>query len=231
MGLAISGMHYAAMYGTTIQAGDMAGMVAAGNDSHVLDRGLLAMVVAVVAFVICGASLLLLVPTQPRPLEVAQPDASAIAIATATVPIMEASQPTSLPPVEPAATPLDDSGIAVRLGSSMIRLEPRAIAAIRADGRYTHLQDREREYFCNLSITELERRLDPRHFMRVHRSHILQLQQVKAIRRKGDGAFAVIAARSEIQVPVSRSALPKLKARLMLPDHPDQPPEATVVLS
>ena len=65
MGLAISGMHYSAMYGTMIAPTDLAGIAT----SHVLDRNLLAIVVAIVAFVICATSMLLLVPNRPVTIE------------------------------------------------------------------------------------------------------------------------------------------------------------------
>jgi DNA-binding LytR/AlgR family response regulator len=112
-----------------------------------------------------------------------------------------------------------------------VLLDPVTILAVRADGRYTHLQDGARDYFCNLSITELETRLDPERFMRVHRSHIVQVRQVKSIRRKGDGAVVTVGDKGDVAVPVSRSALPKLKARLMVPEHAAVERQATNLLS
>src|SRR5262245_35770914 len=65
MGLAISGMHYSAMNGTMIAPTDLTGAAT----SHVMDRNLLAIVVAVVAFVICATSMLLLMPNRPVAVE------------------------------------------------------------------------------------------------------------------------------------------------------------------
>ena len=188
MGLAISGMHYSAMYGTTIAPTGLAGAAT----SHVLDRNLLAIVVAIVAFVICATSMLLLMPNRPmrgggRP----RPGRRRRRRAAGNVPVRSPVRRRRLPRPHhegvngPARIPVQSNG-------STILIDPASICAIRADGRYTHLQDGGREYFCNLSITELESRLDPERFFRVHRSHIVQIARVKSIRRKGDGAVVTV---------------------------------------
>jgi NO-binding membrane sensor protein with MHYT domain len=227
MGLAISGMHYAAMYGTMIAPTELSGAAT----SHVLDRNLLAIVVAIVAFVICATSMLLLIPNRPGAVE----DGHALAGAAggvlweraATGPV--AGAPTHAPAVN-GESPNGHARIPAQSNGSTILIDPASICAIRADGRYTHLQDGGREYFCNMSITELESRLDPELFFRVHRSHIVQIARVKSIRRKGDGAVVTVGDKGE-PIPVSRSALPKLKARLMTSDHPVTQRQATNLLS
>jgi hypothetical protein len=225
MGLAISGMHYSAMYGTTI-----APTVSGAATSHVLDRNLLAIVVAIVAFVICATSMLLLVPNRP----VADSDGHALAGAAGGVLWERAAGPVAGAPAHaPAVNGKSLNGhtrIPAQSGGSTILIDPASICAVRADGRYTHLQEGGREYFCNMSITELESRLDPEQFFRVHRSHIVQIARVKSIRRKGDGAIVTVGDRAE-PIPVSRSALPKLKARLMTSDHPAAQRQATNLLS
>ena len=44
--------------------------------------------------------------------------------------------------------------------------------AVRADAHYTRLFDGTTSHFCSLSIGAIESRLEPRLFVRVHRSHI-----------------------------------------------------------
>jgi len=226
MGLAISGMHYAAMYGTMIAPTELSGTAT----SHVLDRNLLAIVVAIVAFVICATSMLLLIPNRPGAVE----DGHALAGAAVGVlweraagPVAGALAPT---PAANGESLNRRHRIPAQRGGSTILIDPVSICAIRADGRYTHLQDGAHEYFCNMSITELESQLDPDRFLRVHRSHIVQIARVKSIRRKGDGAVVTVANKGEA-IPVSRSALPKLKARLMTSDHPVTQRQATNLLS
>jgi len=219
MGLAISGMHYAAMYGTVIDPVSPSGAVA----THVLDRNLLAIVVAIVAFIICATSMLLLVPPGARG-QVAGHDGDIGAADGALMWERAAAVPGG--PTVPqsngsAAAPRSngEARIPVQSGGVTLLLDPAAICAIRADGRYTHVLDLEREHFCNLSITDLEARLDPARFMRVHRSHIVQIHYVKSIRRKGDGAIVLAGDKQEMPIPVSRNALPKLKARLPVIDR------------
>ena len=227
MGLAISGMHYSAMYGTMIVPTDQAGIAA----SHVLDRNLLAIVVAIVAFVICATSMLLLVPNRPVTIE----DGHALAgVAGSVLWERNAAMPAAN---RPASGPILHGGtldgqtrIPAQRNGTTVLLDPEAICAIRADGRYTHLQDGAREFFCNMSITELEAKLDPERFVRVHRSHIVQIARVKSIRRKGDGAVITVGDKGEA-IPVSRSALPKLKARLMSSEHPAMQRQASNLLS
>jgi len=227
MGLAISGMHYSAMHGTMIAPTDLAGAAT----SHVLDRNLLAIVVAIVAFVICATSMLLLMPNRP----VAVDDGHALAGAAGGVlweraahgPVPGSSAPA---PVAHHEGVNGQARIPVHSSGSTVLIDPASICAIRADGRYTHLQDGGREYFCNMSITDLESRLDPERFFRVHRSHIVQIARVKSIRRKGDGAIITVGDKGEA-IPVSRSALPKLKARLMTSGHPAMQRQATNLLS
>ena len=223
MGLAISGMHYSAMYGTVITPTGLADAAT----SHVLDRNLLAIVVAIVAFVICATSMLLLVPNQAGQAE----DGHALAGVAGGV----LWQPNGAAPVGGAPAPAAHGNgahgrIPAQSNGSTILIDPASISAIRADGRYTHLQEGGREYFCNMSITDLESRLDPERFFRVHRSHIVQIAHVKSIRRKGDGAVITVGDKGE-SIPVSRSALPKLKARLMTSDHPAMQRQATNLLS
>ena len=224
MGLAISGMHYSAMNGTMIVPTGQASAAA----SHVMDRNLLAIVVAIVAFIICATSMLLLVPNRSTAVEEDHTLAGA-----ANGLVWERSGPG---PSAEAHAPANGEAlngqarIPAQSGGKTVLLDPAAICAIRADGRYTHLQDGAREYFCNLSITELESRLDHERFFRVHRSHIVQLRHVKSIRRKGDGAVVTVGDKAEA-IPVSRSALPKLKARLMVPERPAMERQATIVLS
>jgi NO-binding membrane sensor protein with MHYT domain len=228
MGLAISGMHYSAMFGTMITPRDLAQAASA----PVLDRHLLAIVVAIVAFVICATSMLLLVPNRP----VAIGDDHALAGVDGSV-VWERAAGGLVAAASGAILTVKgevqngQTRIPAQSGSATVLLDPATICAIRADGRYTHLHDGTREYFCELSITELEGLLDRDRFLRAHRSHIVQVRHVKSIRRKGDGAIVIVGDKVEIAIPVSRSALPKLKARLLVLGRAAMERQETVLLS
>jgi len=101
-------------------------------------------------------------------------------------------------------------------GQRIVLVDAADILCIRSDGHYTRVCTRGGSQFCNLSITDLESRLDPEQFMRVHRSHILNLRAVQELLRS-DGRLAVRLAGDEEVIPVARSTAPALLARLGLP--------------
>lgn len=94
------------------------------------------------------------------------------------------------------------------------RLAVGEIVAVQADAHYTRVFDLQRAYFCPLSITEVERLLDGRHFTRVHRSHIVNLGRVRALRRAGDSGMVLLEGSHGHSAPVSRSKWPRLKSRV-----------------
>ncbi|MGQ0485638.1 MAG: MHYT domain-containing protein [Hyphomicrobiales bacterium] len=190
-GLAVSGMHYTAMAGTQIVPEPQA--AAAFGPS--VSSDVLTIVVAFLAFVVSGAFLLYLVPEGGRSSETeraAEPEAAN----------MPPQQRATLVPVESeGATKLIPAG---------------EICAIQATTHYTLIYDGRREYFSPWSITEAESRLDKDHFMRVHRSHLVAVDKVKALRKSGDGAVVEVGAPAARLVPVSRNRYAELKSRLGL---------------
>ena len=88
------------------------------------------------------------------------------------------------------------------------------IVAVRADAHYTHVYDGAASYFCSLSIGEIEQRLDPLLFARVHRSHIVNIARVDAARFNSDNGTIELEGEERYSVPVSRSRIGQIKARL-----------------
>ena len=86
--------------------------------------------------------------------------------------------------------------------------------AIRADAHYTHVFDGATTWFCPLSIGEIEQRLDPQRFARVHRSHIVAIARVEGARFNGDNGVLELAAEERYSVPVGRGRIGQIKARL-----------------
>ena len=82
--------------------------------------------------------------------------------------------------------------------------------------RTTTIFDGKDELFCPLSIGEVEQRLDGSRFVRVHRSHIVNLQRITGLRRAGDNGIIELAGNKAYTVPVSRNRLSWLKAQLGL---------------
>jgi LytTR family transcriptional regulator, CO-responsive transcriptional regulator RcoM len=93
------------------------------------------------------------------------------------------------------------------------------ILRLYSDGHYTRVlvasdgSGGPLNQFCNLSIGDLEGRLDPEHFMRVHRSHIVNLREVVQLQRD-DGRLLLKLRGDEQTVPVSRSSASSVLDRL-----------------
>ena len=97
----------------------------------------------------------------------------------------------------------------------IVLLDVADVLAIQSDGHYTHVRTAAGTQSCNLNIGDLEIRLDPERFMRVHRSHIVNLTAVTQIRRD-DGRLSLQLG-PQLLVPVSRSSASEVLGRLGLP--------------
>jgi len=208
LGLAISGMHYTATSGLSLYPRPASAVAPA------LSPDLLAVIVAIVAFMVSGGFLLLLVPERSR-------RADGIPAQSAPVSTNDAAEAV----VEPVGTfsPLGGVGGPPRRAASHIPIERNgltthvpasSIVAVRADAHYTHVFDGSTSYFCSLSIGEIEHRLDPALFARVHRSHIVNIARVDGARFNGDAGVIELAAEEPYSVPVSRGRIGQIKARL-----------------
>jgi DNA-binding LytR/AlgR family response regulator len=91
-----------------------------------------------------------------------------------------------------------------------------SICCIKADGRYSTLYTDSEDYFCNLAISELDRRLDARFFFRVHRSHLVNLRFAKSFEKVDDQCFVVMDHKKGVKVPISRNKVNELKEMLGL---------------
>jgi LytTR family transcriptional regulator, CO-responsive transcriptional regulator RcoM len=94
-----------------------------------------------------------------------------------------------------------------------------SVAFIRSEGHYTWVHTSQGSQFCNLNIGDLESRLDPNLFLRVHRSYIVNLSQVDEIVR-GDSRMTLrMMGSPPVEIPVSRSSAPRLMEQLGLTDR------------
>ncbi len=233
LGCAISGMHYTAMAGLTITPHEEVLL-----DAPALSTDLLAIVVAVVAFAVSGIFLLALVPDrrkeEPTPSDLLPEEARPLvdratspAVGNgATHPLVAAlathPEANSARPEESA---LDDAPVGsapparllpiVREGTTHF-VPVRDIVAIHANAHYTTVFDGTSKLFCPLPIGEVEARLDHAHFVRVHRSHIVNLERVVGLKRSGDHGLIELSGHDPYTVPVSRSRFGGLKSQLGL---------------
>ncbi len=91
------------------------------------------------------------------------------------------------------------------------------VAAIRADGRYTHLYTQEGVRFCPWSIAEAEKRLARESFFRSHRSYLVNLQKVDIFEKNRDAGLCRFDGYPQLgSVPVSRARVANLQQLLGL---------------
>ncbi len=210
LGLAIAAMHYTAMAGVTLFPQLHQQILA-----PVLSPDLLAIVVAVVAFLVSGIFLLLLMPEQT--------------VSPARQPALAAVDGDGAPeenhpaPGQGRFSPLAGVGLPRRRPAVQLPYEQEGVArflpvdsivAVHANAHYTTLFDGKAELFCPLAIGAVESRLDGRRFMRVHRSHIVNIERISGLRRSGDNGLIKLAGETHCTVPVSRSRLGRLHALL-----------------
>lgn len=207
LGLTISGMHYAAMGGCLLSP---SGIV----DPHAatLSRDVLAVLVSLVAFVISGFFFLTLVPEAEG-----LPKSSG---GSAKAGVMS-SDPVSGDPDQMHGGGIDARGdrgavgaLPVTKDNATVYIPVARVLAVKADGHYTCVFDGHQSYFCGLSISDVEARLDPDVFMRVHRSYLVNLKQIVSIKRLGDGGVASLSGDALNSIPISRRKLSELKNRL-----------------
>ncbi len=100
-----------------------------------------------------------------------------------------------------------------RMGSHFIDLSD--IDRIDADDHYLVFTSRGRRYLLRGSLRDLQPQLDPEHFVRVHRSCLVRIAGIRAIRGRGDGDY-LIDMRDGSTVPISRSHHGDIRTRLGL---------------
>jgi NO-binding membrane sensor protein with MHYT domain len=227
-GIAIAGMHYTAMAGLTVFA-----HASPHSTAPALSPDLLAMVVAIVAFLMSGAFLLLLVPDRSLP------QADTLTVQAAATQYDQAGQssaavsPTAASfmgqEAEQAGNGSASHGFAsAEAGRASARRLPVErdgathfvavddIVAVHANAHYTYVFDGTSKLFCPLAIGDVEARLDQSRFVRVHRSHIVNIDRVVGLKRAGDNGVIELSAIDRYTVPVSRGRLGGIRSRLQV---------------
>jgi NO-binding membrane sensor protein with MHYT domain/DNA-binding LytR/AlgR family response regulator len=224
-GIAVSGMHYTAMGGVLLEP-----FVAASSSAPALSVDLLAIVVAVVAFGISGIFLLLLLPDSSRAAAKAAVVAKIDAVTTtaAEMPAAPATVPAAPEGEKPefgrgTYAPLGGAGAPPRRFARHLPVEREGgthflavddVVAIHANAHYTYIFDGNDKQFSPLAIGDVESRLDSDRFVRVHRSHIVNIERLVGFKRSGDNEMVQMAAAHPYLVPVSRSRIGALKSRV-----------------
>jgi diguanylate cyclase len=221
-GIAVSGMHYTAMAGMKLFP------LPATSSAPALSTDLLAIVVAVVAFCVSGIFLLVLVPDRTG---VETPSVKTASAPSQTMQVAGASAPATAQPVTDhevqfgrgTYAPLGGAGgpppriaqhLPVERDGTTQFIAVEDVVAVHANAHYTYVFNGTLKLFCPLAIGEVESRLDKNRFIRVHRSHIINIDRVIGHRRNGDSELVELTATDHYSVPVSRSRIGWLKSRI-----------------
>jgi hypothetical protein len=89
-----------------------------------------------------------------------------------------------------------------------------AVSFVRSEGHYTWVQTTQGSHFCNLTIGDLEDRLDAETFLRIHRSFIVNLNLADQIVREEGRVVLKLRDPAATEIPVARSSVTRLMERL-----------------
>lgn len=103
------------------------------------------------------------------------------------------------------------SKIPVYRANRLILIEVEDTIRLESNDHYTWIVTPTDRYLSNLSLSDLEQRLDPSVFFRCHRSHIVNLKRVTEIERDGENLHLVFAKPEPVRVPVSRAHARELR--------------------
>jgi len=98
----------------------------------------------------------------------------------------------------------------------VLLIDLEAVSAIKAEGHYSTLYTDDENYLCNLSLSDLEERIKSEHFLRVHRSYIVNLQYARAFEKVDEQCYLVLDSNDDMRVPISRSNVSTIKEYLGL---------------
>jgi len=90
------------------------------------------------------------------------------------------------------------------------------VLSLESQAHYTRILTRDGFHFCNLSIGDLQARLDPEQFMRVHRCFIVNLHAVAELGRDGSKTHIVLKGKYRDPIPVARGEVVRLREALGL---------------
>ena len=204
MGISISGVHYTSMAGTTFLSIDKA----IEFSQPILSPFSLGLITAIVTFIILGGTLLTLVPD--RSLIPVKSNQTRNRHAITDNQWSDTGQPHESKQPE---TGFHIGKLPVLKNQKTYFVDIADVLSVSADGHYTTVQTKDNEYhFCSHSLSRVEEELDPQMFLRVHRSHIVNLNHVESFERQHDKGLLFMRGDEASPIPVSRTNISKLQS-------------------
>ncbi|MDQ0504697.1 LytTR family DNA-binding domain-containing protein [Xanthobacter agilis] len=88
------------------------------------------------------------------------------------------------------------------------------VVCLVAQGHYAEARTLSFSAFCPRSLADLERRLDPAAFLRVHRRYVVNIRHVRGAERVDGGWHLILADTAATRVPVSRAKVDTMRRML-----------------
>jgi len=109
-----------------------------------------------------------------------------------------------------AQSPAQHERIVVKTGTKVKIIPVQDVQYLQADDDYVSVFTQEGSYLKNKTMNFFEQTLDPRYFVRVHRSYMVAIQQITRIDPyEKDSHLAIL--KSGAKIPVSKTGYVKLK--------------------
>ena len=207
LGLAISAMHYTAMFFTIFSLGAETLV----SPVPLMSGDQLAIVVVLTSFLISGLFLLSATPGETPAASPAAAQPAAVR-SRASAPFSRAMSVRK----DAGKGPDEDLRIPYERDKTIRFLSVKDIHMVKANGHYTQLFNGEEELFCPWSISRLEKSLNKTEFIRTHRSFIVGKRRIQGIRRAGDKAYCILGGAEDLEIPISRGRLAEVRDLLNL---------------
>jgi two-component system, LytTR family, response regulator len=112
--------------------------------------------------------------------------------------------------LEAANSPAQHERIVVKTGTKVKIIPVQDVIYLAADDDYVSVYTADGSYLKNKTMNFFEQALDPRYFVRVHRSYMIAIQQITRIDPyEKDAHLAIL--KSGAKIPVSKTGYVKLK--------------------
>jgi DNA-binding LytR/AlgR family response regulator len=103
----------------------------------------------------------------------------------------------------------------VKIGDRIMIFADDKISYFHADDKYTFLHTEDKDFIIPFPLKELERKLDPEKFIRVHRAFIVNLENIASIHRWFGGRL-LLKIKNRGEITVSAKYLKKFKEKIHL---------------
>jgi two-component system LytT family response regulator len=87
------------------------------------------------------------------------------------------------------------------------------VIRFQSEEKYTTAYTTTTQYVIDQTLVELEKRLDPRQFVRVHRAHLVAIDYIAEIRKNDAGRLCIVLRdKNRTQITVSRNFVKTVKS-------------------